>query len=51
VRGNRVLGKSLIFNKGAKINMMENLDGVIKQRWSSRVFISHKKTSRPIIAA
>jgi hypothetical protein len=28
--GDRVLGKSLISNKGAKINEIENVDGEIK---------------------
>jgi hypothetical protein len=51
VRGDRVLGKSLISNKGAKINKMENLDGVIKQRRSPRVFVSHKLSPRPKIVA
>jgi hypothetical protein len=51
VRGDRVLVKSLISNKGAKINEIENLCGVIKQRRSSRVFVSHKLTLIPKIAA
>jgi hypothetical protein len=32
VKGDRVLVKSLISNKGAKINEIENLYGEIKQR-------------------
>jgi hypothetical protein len=51
VRGDRVLVKFPISNKGAKINEIENLYGVIKQRSSSRVFVSHKLTLRSKIAA
>jgi hypothetical protein len=51
VRRDRVLVKSLISNKGAKINEIENLHGVIKQRRWTRVFVSHKQIPIPKIAA
>jgi hypothetical protein len=51
VRGDRVLVKFPISNKGAKIHEIENLYGVIKQRRSSGVFVSHKLTLRSKIAA
>jgi hypothetical protein len=51
VREDRVLVKSLISNKGAKINEIENLYGLIKQRRCTRVFVSHKQIPRPKISA
>jgi hypothetical protein len=45
------LENSTILNKGAKINLMEKLDGVIMQSRFSRVSISYMLTSRPKIAA
>jgi hypothetical protein len=38
-------------NKGAKINLMEELVGEIMQRRFPGVFVSHMQTSRPNIAA
>jgi hypothetical protein len=37
-RGARVLENSTILNKGAKINLVEKLDGASMQRGVSRVF-------------
>jgi hypothetical protein len=52
VRGDRVLVKSLIFQiKEQKINEIEILYGVIKQRRYARVFVSLKLTLRPKISA
>jgi hypothetical protein len=45
------LESSSILNKGAKINLVEKLDGATMQRRFSRVFVSHMLTSRPMIAA
>jgi hypothetical protein len=45
------LENSTILNKGAKINLVEKLNGAIMQRRFSRVLISYMLTSRPRIAA